>query len=364
MYKQLLYTLSLTIVLTSFLISAHPSNNDLFQDKVILITGGTGYLGRTMAAEVLKYNPRKIIILSRDEVKLFNSQRLFKFDSRIQHMLGDIRDYSTLERATRGVDIVIHAAALKRIDALEDNTQECVRTNVIGSVNVFNACILNNVKRALFISTDKASSPVNIYGGCKFVSEKVFTNYDYANTDTIFTVVRFGNILESTGSVIPFFTSKIVNGEDITLTDERMTRFIIAKDEAVEYIFDAIRYSVGGEIFIKRLPAMYITDLIEVLKEKHNAKNQVHTIGLRPGEKIHEVLINECEMTRSYEFDHLCIITPSLAGWMQNLENRHAIPDYITKGVSLKDTTEPYHSGTATATKEKIKSIFQELGII
>ena len=250
-------------------IHAYPTNNDLFCNKTILITGGTGYLGRTLAAAILKYNPKKIIIMSRDEVKHFNNQRFVMNNPTIQHVIGDIRDYNTVLRYTKNTDIVLHAAALKRIDALEDNTQECVRTNVLGSMNVFNACVENDVKRALFMSTDKASSPINIYGGCKFVSEKIFTNYDYHAVNTIFTVVRFGNILESTGSVVPFFITKILNGEDITLTDERMTRFIIAKDEAVEYIFDAMRYSIGGEIFIKRLPAMTIVDLIEVLKEKY-----------------------------------------------------------------------------------------------
>lgn len=345
-------------------IHAYPTNNDLFCNKTILITGGTGYLGRTLAAAILKYNPKKIIIMSRDEVKLFNNQRFFKNNPTIQHVIGDIRDYNTVLRYTKNTDIVLHAAALKRIDALEDNTQECVRTNVLGSMNVFNACVENDVKRALFMSTDKASSPINIYGGCKFVSEKIFTNYDYHAVNTIFTVVRFGNILESTGSVVPFFITKILNGEDITLTDERMTRFIIAKDEAVEYIFDAMRYSIGGEIFIKRLPAMTIVDLIEVLKEKYHAKNIVKTIGLRPGEKIHEVLINESEMTRTYEFNHLCVITPSLSTWMDRLVQKNIIPEYITRGASLIKTEEPYHSGNAVVTKEKVKTIFEDLDII
>ncbi len=364
MHKIIQHVLLFNILFLCTPLLAHPTNNDLFENKIILITGGTGYLGRTLSTEILKYNPKKIIILSRDEVKLFNSQRLFKNNLKIQNVLGDIRDYNTLVRCTKGVDIVIHAAALKRIDALEDNTQECIRTNVVGSVNVFNACVENNVKRALFISTDKASSPINIYGGCKFISEKVFTNYDYANIDTIFTVVRFGNILESTGSVIPFFTTKILNGEDITLTDKRMTRFIIAKDEAVEYILDAMRYSIGGEIFIKRLPAMTIVDLIEILKEKYNAKNNICTIGLRPGEKIHEVLINESEMTRSYEFEHLCVIVPSLPAWMDNLIASKRIPNYITKGSSLKNIEEPYNSGGAVVPREKVKTIFDKLGII
>lgn len=359
-----IYILSLIMLTCGTASQTHLTNNDLFNGKTVLVTGGTGYLGRTLANAILKYNPKKVVILSRDEVKLFNNQRLFRDHPEVQHVIGDVRDLNTVLQYTKGVDVVLHTAALKRIDALEDNTQECVKTNVIGSMNIFNACVANGVKRVLFISTDKASSPINIYGGCKFVSEKIFTNYDYANTDTIFTVVRFGNILESTGSVIPFFVNKILNGEDITLTDERMTRFIIAKDEAVEYIFEAMRYSVGGEIFIKRLPAMAIVDLIEILKEKYKAKSKVITIGLRPGEKIHEVLINESEMLRTYEFNHLCIITPSLPSWMDNLVRTQRIPDYVQRGKSLMSTEESYHSGNAVATKEKVKAIFEDLDII
>ena len=302
----LLYNTDSTAQTTSY-----PTNSELFENKRVVITGGTGYLGHTIACEILKYNPKKIIIFSRDEVKQAVSKRTFN-NPRVQNTIGDIRNYETILRCTKDADIVIHAAALKRIDSLEENTQEGILTNVLGTLNIFNACVANNVDRALFISTDKASSPINIYGGCKFISEKLFTNYDYEHINTIFTVVRFGNILESTGSVIPFFTDKILKGEDITLTDDRMTRFIIAKDEAIEFILDAVRYSIGGEIFIKRLPAMRIIDLIEILKEKYHAHNNIRTIGLRPGEKIHELLINESEMSRSYEFGSMCVITPSL----------------------------------------------------
>lgn len=361
MFKTLPY--SLLVLLCTTIMIAHPTNNELFENKVILITGGTGYLGRTLAQEILNYKPKKIIILSRDEVKLFNTQRLFNHPA-IQCFLGDIRDYHTLLYYSKDVDVVIHAAALKRIDALEDNTQECIRTNVMGSINVFNACINNKVKRVLFISTDKASSPINIYGGCKFISEKIFTNYDYANTDTIFTVVRFGNILESTGSVIPLFTQRIISGQEITLTDKKMTRFVIAKDEAVSYIFDAMRYSIGGEIFIKRLPAMKITDLIDILKEKHNANNTIRTIGLRPGEKIHEVLINQSEMQRCYEFEHLCVITPSLPSWTTYATQNNTLPIYMINGKSLQDTSDEYHSGNAVISRSEVQLLFKDLGII
>jgi len=338
-----------------------PSNQELFEGKNILITGGTGYLGRTLAEEILVYNPKTITLLSRDEVKLFNSQKFFKNNPKIKNVLGDVRDFNCLFRHTKGVDLVIHTAALKRMDALENNVEESIKTNILGPVNVFNACVTNKVTRTIFISTDKACSPVNIYGACKFVSEKVFTNYDTKNIDTIFTVVRFGNILESTGSVIPIFLEKIKNGEDITLTDPKMTRFIISKNEAVEFIFDAIRYGVGGEIFVKDLPALNVKDLIEVLKEKYRANSQVKIIGLRPGEKIHEVLINEVELVRTYAFNHMRVITPCLTEWLENLRDKNKEPIYMTRGNLLKEGAKDYSSERAVVSKNELKEILNLL---
>lgn len=356
----LLYYVIFTI---STICAAYKTNNELFENKIILITGGTGYLGRTLTEEIIKYNPKKIIILSRDEVKLAEMQRTFN-NKKIHNVLGDIRDKETIQQYTLGVDIVIHAAALKRIDALEDNTQECIFTNILGSLNIFNACKKNNVKQVLFISTDKACAPINIYGGCKFISEKIFTNYNYETTKTIFSVVRFGNILESTGSIIPLLTKKIFNGEDIGLTDERMTRFIISKQDAVDYIFDAIRYSIGGEIFIKKLPAMKIIDLIDILKKKYDAKNKVINIGLRPGEKIHETLINKSEISRAYEYESICVIIPTLPTWLTHIHDTNKTPIYITQGTCLKNIEKPYSSKDAVITVEDINTIFKTLNII
>jgi FlaA1/EpsC-like NDP-sugar epimerase len=191
---------------------------ELFENKTVLITGGTGFLGRQLIKEILKYSPHSIRVFSRDEVKHHKVQEQFKHHVRLRNLIGDVRDYERLEKACQGVDIVIHAAALKRLDILEYNVDESVKTNVLGTMNIVKACLQADVERAIFVSTDKACSPVNTYGACKFVGERIFTesNYSKGRKRTVFTCVRYGNVLESTGSVIPFFTSKIKKGEKNT----------------------------------------------------------------------------------------------------------------------------------------------------
>src|SRR3989344_1773636 len=284
---------------------------ELFNNKVILITGGTGFLGKALTKEILKYKPQSIRVFSRDEVKHHKFQEEFNYDPRLRNLIGDVRDFQRLKKACQGVDIVIHAAALKRLDILEYNVEESIRTNILGTLNVVNACLENDVEKAVFVSTDKACSPINTYGACKFVSERIFTesNYSKGNKKTIFTSVRYGNVLESTGSVIPFFESKIKKGEKIPLTNDQMTRFIISPNQAVELVFDALKYGIGGEVFVPRLPAFRIVDLIEILKKKHNANNEVMTIGVRPGEKIHEIMINRGEVPRTFKFKDRFVIT-------------------------------------------------------
>ena len=185
---------------------------ELFENKVILITGGTGFLGRALVQEILKYNPQSIRLFSRDEVKHHNVQEMFNYHPKLRNLIGDVRDYDRLKKAMVGADIVIHAAALKRLDILEYNVEEAIKTNIIGSLNVANACLENNVEKAIMVSTDKACAPVNTYGACKFVSERIFTEFNFSKGKkrTIFSCVRYGNVLESTGSVIPFFESKIM----------------------------------------------------------------------------------------------------------------------------------------------------------
>lgn len=339
------------------------TNYDLFENKNVVVLGGTGYLGRAIATEVLKYNPRRVTIFSRDEVKHYLVAKIFNNNPKVQHVIGDIRDYDSVVRVTQSADIVFHVAALKRMDMLENNVEEAIKTNVLSSMNIFNACVANNVDKVLFISTDKACSPINTYGACKFVSEKIFTNYDTKKIKTKFMVTRFGNILESTGSVIPLFTEKIKNGEDIPLTDERMTRFIVEKREAVELIFNALRYSVGGEIFVKRLPALKVTDLIEVLKVRFNGNNKIKVIGLRPGEKLHEVLINDSEMARAFRFDDYYVVTPSLPEWMPTVEQE--LPHYMKHGKSMKKAflQEHYSSDEEVISQEALTETFIKLGL-
>lgn len=337
------------------------SNNDLFENKKILILGGTGFLGRALIAEILKYNPAKIIIYSRDEVKHFNLLKTFSNNPKIQNIIGDIRDERHLMHVTKNIDIVFHAAALKRIDMLEENVEESIKTNILGSLNVFKACITNNVPKVIFISTDKACSPVNTYGACKFISEKIFTNYDRSKIATKFIVARYGNVLDSTGSVIPTFTSRIQKGETLHLTDERMTRFIISKEEAVGLLFDALRYGIGGEVFVKRLPALKVTDLIAVLKEKYHANNNVEIIGLRPGEKIHEELINETEASRVILFDQFFIIRPSVS---QDYSIKET-PIYMQGGTSISyDTLSGYRSDQAVISKNELIDLFNRLNFL
>jgi FlaA1/EpsC-like NDP-sugar epimerase len=349
--------LLLSFLAPGTLIHCVPTNHELFENKRIVIIGGTGYLGRGIAAEVLKYNPKKVVIFSRDEVKHYFMEKSFDNNPKIQSILGDVRDYDAVLHGTRNADIVFHVAALKRMDALECNVQEAVKTNIIGSINVFNACIENDVPKALFISTDKACLPINAYGACKFVSEKIFTNYDPSTTKTKFVATRFGNIFDSTGSVVPFFIRKIQNGEDITLTDERMTRFVITAEDASKIIFDALRYSVGGEIFVKRLTSFKVTDLIEVLKEHFNANNTVRNIGLRPGEKLHEVLINESEMGRAYLFNDYFVIRPSIVLH----DNSADVPEYVKHGNRIEaDHLTHFSSDQAIMSKETLKSYFEQ----
>jgi FlaA1/EpsC-like NDP-sugar epimerase len=279
-------------------------------------------------------------------------------------LIGDVRDAARLNRAVCGADIVIHAAALKRLDILEYNVAEAIKTNVLGTLNVIDACLESDVKKAVFISTDKACSPVNTYGACKFVGERIFTesNYNKGRAPTIFTCVRYGNVLESTGSVIPFFVSKISDNQKVPVTDERMTRFIISPTQAVELVFNALKFATGGEVFVPRLPAFKILDLIDVLKEKCKRNVETEVIGIRPGEKIHELMINSSEVPRTYELDNLYVITSVIEEYVSAGSEK---AEYIKRGrkLSEKDMTE-FCSKDAVITKEELKCLFKELGLL
>ena len=309
---------------------------ECIQDKVVLITGGTGYLGKSLASRFLKYEPQALRIFSRDEVKHYHFNNLFGSNPCIRNLIGDVRDYDRFFRASEDVDVLIHAAALKRIDMLEYNVTESIKTNVLGSLNVAKAALRNNVAKALFISTDKACSPLNSYGACKLLAERIFTemNYSKGRSKTILSSVRYGNVLASTGSIIPFFKQKIEAGEPIPLTHPEMTRFVISADQAVDLVMKALVYSVGGEVFVPHIPSAKIVDLIDAIKTVMNADNEVIEIGIRPGEKIHEILMNEFEIPLSYKFKDIFVISSLIERYQKEIDR----PFYQLEGEKLDNS--------------------------
>jgi len=268
----------------------------ILDEKVILITGGTGTFGKAFTKYVFEhFKPRKVIIFSRDEFKQYEMAKKFSPDKYpIRYFIGDIRDKDRLYRAFEGVDYVIHAAAMKQVPASEYNPFEAVKTNVIGAENIVNAAIDKGVKKVIAISTDKAVNPINLYGATKLVMEKIFIagNAYVGAKDTVLSVVRYGNVVGSRGSVIPLFIELTKKGEKVLpITDKRMTRFWITIEQGVELVLTALEEAVGGEVFVPRIPSMRITDLAKAI----NPNCEFKIIGIRPGEKIHEVLISEDE---------------------------------------------------------------------
>jgi len=264
----------------------------------ILVTGGTGSFGKAFIRELLDHHdPRRIVIYSRDELKQYECRQLFNDDKRLRWFLGDIRDLHRLNRAMHGVDYVVHAAALKQVDTAEYNPYEFVKTNVIGSQNVIEACIDAGVKKVVALSTDKASSPINLYGATKLTADKLFItgNHYAAAYPTRFSVVRYGNVMGSRGSVIPFFRKLGEAGESLPITDLRMTRFFITLPQAVKFVLDSFEMMHGGELYVPRIPSMKITDLAQAIVP--GAK--MHNSGLRPGEKLHEEMISAEEGRRA-----------------------------------------------------------------
>ncbi len=302
--------------------------NNYFTWKVVLITGWTGFLWHALTERILKQNPSSIRIFSRDEVKHFNMEKKFN-DWRIRHLIWDVRDKDRLSRAMRGVDYVIHAAALKRLDIIEYNTEESVKTNIIGTLNLVEAAVEQNVKKVVFISTDKSCSPVNTYWGCKFVSERIITESNYSNgsSDTVFLSVRYGNVVNSTGSIVPILQEKIKNWDDFMLTDERMTRFLISEDDAIKLIFDAFKIWVWGEVIVPKLDSCTVPVLMEAMKKVNNYECEIKLMWLRPGEKIHELMINESEGSRIIFYKNRYIIQSLIENYkdLGNIE-------YVEKG--------------------------------
>ena len=292
----------------------------MINNKTILITGGTGSFGSVFVEYVLKnYNPKKIIIFSRDEQKHFlMEKKLSKFRKKLRFFIGDVRDINRLEFATKNVDMLIHAAAMKHVLIAEYNPFEVVKTNVMGAQNVIDVCLKNNVKKAIVLSTDKASSPVNIYGASKLTSDKLFiaaNNYSGKNKN-IFSVVRYGNVLGSKGSILPIFFKGAKN-KLITITDKRMTRFNITLEESVLLVIKAINSMVGGEIFVPKIPSFKITDLAKAVS--NNSKIKI--IGVKPGEKLHEELISINEAQNAIEFKKYYIIASNSEFFNWNKKN-------------------------------------------
>ena len=295
----------------------------MLSNSSILVTGGTGSFGSTFIPMTLKkYNPRRIVVFSRDEMKQWDMAKLYKDDPRIRFFIGDVRDKDRLCRALDGIDFVVHAAATKIVPTAEYDPFECVKTNVMGAMNLIDACIDKKVKRIVSLSTDKASSPANLYGATKLTSDRLFVsgNSYSGSYDTSFSVVRYGNVMGSRGSVIPFFLSIDKDGV-FPITDHRMTRFMISLEEGVELVWHAFNDMKGGEIYIKKIPSMKVTDIAKAISE--DVKQEI--IGVRPGEKLHEQMIGIEDSTYTYEYpDHFKIL-PSIHDWDKD-------PDRIGKG--------------------------------
>jgi UDP-N-acetylglucosamine 4,6-dehydratase/5-epimerase len=288
----------------------------MFDNRSILVTGGTGSFGHTFIPMTLRrFNPKRLIILSRDEMKQWEMAKLFQGDERVRFFLGDVRDRDRLYRALDGVDYVVHAAASKIVPAAEYNPFECIKTNIIGAMNLIDACIDKGVKRVVALSTDKASSPVNLYGATKLASDKLFVaGNSYAGAhNTRFAVVRYGNVMGSRGSVIPFFMS-IRDRGTLPITDKRMTRFMISLEQGVELVWHAFEDMQGGEIYVKKIPSMKVTELASVIAPR--ACHEV--VGIRPGEKLHEQMIGPEDAAHTYEYPGYFKILPAINNWSRD----------------------------------------------
>ena len=299
----------------------------MLKNSSILITGGTGSFGHTFIPMTLeKYNLERIVVFSRDEMKQWEMAKLFKDDPRVRFLIGDVRDKDRLYRALDGIDYVVHAAATKIVPTAEYDPFECVKTNVFGAMNLIDACIDKKVKKIVALSTDKASSPANLYGATKLTSDRLFVagNSYSGSHSTSFSVVRYGNVMGSRGSVIPFFMS-IAEGGTLPITDYRMTRFMISLEEGVELVWQAFNDMQGGEIYVKKIPSMKVTDVALAVDDK--AKQE--EVGIRPGEKLHEQMIALEDAHYTYEYSSYFKILPSINNWSKD-------PERIGNGIKVE----------------------------
>lgn len=332
----------------------------MFDDKSILITGGTGSFGHAFVPMMLKrFNPTKIVIFSRDEMKQWEMAKLYGNDHRVRFFIGDVRDKDRLHRALDSVDYVVHAAATKIVPTAEYNPFECVKTNVNGAMNLIDACIDQKVKRVVALSTDKASSPANLYGATKLASDKLFVagNSYAGGHETRFSVVRYGNVMGSRGSVIPHFLS-LANLGRLPITDPRMTRFMITLEEGVELVWHAFRDMVGGEIYVKKIPSMKVTDIAKAVSPDAD----LETIGIRPGEKLHEQMISPEDSYYTYEYSHHFKILPAIHEWSADL-NRIKDGKRVPEGFTYASDTNSEWMDVTTLRKW-IKDNRSKIGVI
>ena len=310
----------------------------MLENSSILITGGTGSFGHAFLPMTLKkYNPKKVIVFSRDEMKQWEMAKLFENDPRIRFFIGDVRDRERLYRALNGIDYVVHAAATKIVPTAEYNPFECVKTNINGAMNVIDASIDCKIKGVIALSTDKASSPINLYGATKLASDKLFVagNSYSGEHGTRFSVVRYGNVMGSRGSVMPFF-DQIKERGTIPITDARMTRFMISLEQGVDLVWHAIDDMVGGEIYVKKIPSMSVIDIANTIAP--DAEKQI--VGIRPGEKLHEQMIGEEDAPSTYEYDNYYKILPVINGWSDDpkrIKNGKKVPVGFTYNSETND---------------------------
>jgi UDP-N-acetylglucosamine 4,6-dehydratase/5-epimerase len=294
--------------------------------QVILVTGGTGSFGKKFIEIMLKeYHPAKVIVFSRDELKQHEMRTSGYDHGNLRYFIGDVRDLARLSRAMHGVDVVIHAAALKQVPACEYNPMEAIKTNILGSSNVIEAALDTGVKKVVALSTDKAVNPINLYGATKLSAEKLFvqSNAYAAGTVTRFSCVRYGNVVGSRGSVIPMFINQRQNGK-LTITDERMTRFWLTLEQGVRFVIHCTEQMEGGEVFVPKIPSTRIIDLAKVIAPRA----ELEVVGIRPGEKLHEVLINEDEARSTLEREDMYVVTPTVTLWQRDLQYKGSpLPD-------------------------------------
>lgn len=296
----------------------------LFEGKTVLVTGGTGSFGKKFIKGILNYPVKKVIVFSRDELKQYEMAQQYT-DPRMRFFIGDVRDKDRLYRAFDGVDIVIHAAALKQVPACEYNPFEAIKTNVGGAENIIEAAIDRGIEKVIALSTDKACCPINLYGATKLASDKLFVaaNAYVGGKKTRFSVVRYGNVVGSRGSVVPFF-QKVKKTGKVPVTDDRMTRFWITLDQGVQFVIDNLGRMQGGELFVPKIPSMKVVDLAQAIAPDC----EIDIVGIRPGEKLHESMITEDDARHTVEFDNYYVIQPEFSWWKKNSDkNSRPLPE-------------------------------------